>query len=78
VFPIFYLPLLDGDMAVAALLTTRNALLVVLLGWSVRQLVRLAPAPRDGRVIAERRDPHLIARSATRPDLGRDRSIRGD
>jgi hypothetical protein len=41
VFPVFYAPLLDGNMAAAALLTTRNALLIVLLGWSVRALLRL-------------------------------------
>lgn len=42
VFPVFYIPLLDGDVAVAVLLTTRNVLLIVLLGWALQKLVLLA------------------------------------
>lgn len=46
IFPVFYMPLLDGDVSAAALLTTRNALLIVLLGWSMQKLALLATAPR--------------------------------
>jgi hypothetical protein len=38
VFPIFYLPLVHGDAGAVLLLTLRNGLLVVLLGWSVAAL----------------------------------------
>jgi len=38
IFPIFYLPLVHGDAGALLLLTLRNALLVVLLGWSVLAL----------------------------------------
>jgi len=44
VFPIFYLPLVHGDAGAILLLTVRNVLLVVLLGWSVLTLWRLALA----------------------------------
>ncbi|WP_081882216.1 glycosyltransferase 87 family protein [Cryobacterium sp. MLB-32] len=42
VFPVFYLPLIDGDPFAVLLLTGRNALLIVLFGWSVRVLWSLA------------------------------------
>jgi hypothetical protein len=42
VFPIFYLPLVHGDAGAVLLLTLRNGLLVVLLGWSVLALWRAA------------------------------------
>jgi hypothetical protein len=42
VFPIFYLPLVHGDVGAVLLLTLRNGLLVVLLGWSVLALWRTA------------------------------------
>jgi Glycosyltransferase family 87 len=42
VFPIFYLPLVDGDPLALALLTLRNGLLVVLLGWAVARLAILS------------------------------------
>ena len=50
VFPVFYLPLIAGDPFALVLLTLRNGLLVVLLGWAVLALVRLVltnatPAP---------------------------------
>ena len=45
VFPIFYLPLIAGDLFSLLLLTARNGLLLVLLGWSVVALVRLARTP---------------------------------
>ena len=40
IFPIFYLPLVHGDAGALILLTLRNGLLVVLLGWSVLNLWR--------------------------------------
>ncbi|MBB5641845.1 glycosyltransferase 87 family protein [Cryobacterium roopkundense] len=42
VFPVFYLPLIDGALFAVLLLTVRNALLVVLFGWSLRVLWGLA------------------------------------
>ena len=49
VFPIFYRQLADLNPAVALGLAARNVLLVVVLGWAVRELVRIgrgrAPAP---------------------------------
>lgn len=44
VFPIFYLPLVHGDAGAVLILTLRNGLLVVLLGWSVVALWRAARA----------------------------------
>jgi hypothetical protein len=44
VFPIFYLPLVHADAGAVLLLTLRNGLLVVLLGWSVGALWRAAGA----------------------------------
>jgi hypothetical protein len=53
IFPIFYLPLVHGDAGAILLLTLRNALLLVLLGWSVLALWRAAfagsPASAFGR-----------------------------
>lgn len=46
VFPIFYLPLIAGDLFSLLLLTARNGLLMVLFGWSVLALVKLARRPR--------------------------------
>ncbi len=46
VFPILYIPLTEGDMGVAALLTARNGLLVAVLVWAVAQLWAMARAPR--------------------------------
>ncbi|QNE36662.1 glycosyltransferase 87 family protein [Leifsonia shinshuensis] len=42
IFPILYIPLTDGDPVVAAILTVRNALFIVLLGWSIRRLFALS------------------------------------
>jgi hypothetical protein len=42
VFPIFYLPLVHGDPGAVLLLTLRNGLLVLLLGWSMVALWRHA------------------------------------
>ncbi|TFD70855.1 glycosyltransferase 87 family protein [Cryobacterium gelidum] len=56
IFPIFYLPLIDGDLFSLLLLTVRNALLIVLFSWSVTDLARLArPAPRRDALIVGRR-----------------------
>lgn len=46
IFPVFYMPLADGNIGAVLLLTVRNALLVVLFGWAVWRLWRLA-APAD-------------------------------
>jgi len=50
VFPIFYMPLVNGSRYAAILLTSRNVLLVVLLGWTIMRLVAL------GRTVGERND----------------------
>ncbi len=44
IFPIFYLPLVHGDAGALLLLTLRNGLLMVMLGWSVLGLWRTARA----------------------------------
>ncbi len=49
VFPILYMPLIAGDPTVAAILTLRNMLVIVLLVWAIRELVRLG-----GRAAAQR------------------------
>ena len=41
VFPVFYMPLVNGSRYAAVLLTSRNALLVILLGWTIMRLVAL-------------------------------------
>ncbi|WP_166789588.1 glycosyltransferase 87 family protein [Cryobacterium fucosi] len=58
IFPVFYLPLVDGDPFAVLLLTVRNALLVVMLGWSVLALA--------GLVRSTPRAPGLGARSGAR------------
>ncbi|TFD07487.1 glycosyltransferase 87 family protein [Cryobacterium sp. TMT1-66-1] len=57
IFPIFYLPLIDGDLFSLLLLTARNALLVVLFGWSVKHLARLAWAAPGREILARRTLP---------------------
>ena len=42
IFPIFYLPLLDGDPAALLLLTVRNALMIAMFAWTVQRLWMLA------------------------------------
>jgi hypothetical protein len=55
VFPVFYMPLIAGDIGALLLLTLRNGLLVVLLGWSVAALWRMAaPGPRAAVPVRER------------------------
>jgi hypothetical protein len=46
VFPVFYLPLIHGDIGAVTLLTLRNGLLVVLLGWSMMALWRMTGPSR--------------------------------
>ena len=41
IFPIFYMPLVHGSRSALMLLSARNVLLVVLLGWAVMRLVSL-------------------------------------
>ncbi|WP_104191708.1 glycosyltransferase 87 family protein [Cryobacterium sp. Y82] len=64
IFPIFYLPLIDGDPFSLLLLTARNALLVVLLGWAITALARMAWA-------APEREAHIGARRALPVGQGR-------
>ncbi|MBC7442297.1 MAG: DUF2029 domain-containing protein [Ramlibacter sp.] len=56
IFPIFYLPLIDGDPFAVLLLTGRNLLLLVLFGWSVRVLWGLARGTEAVRVPERERD----------------------
>ena len=46
VFPVFYLPLIAGNLMSVTLLTMRNGLLVLLFGIAVLRLVQLARTPR--------------------------------
>ena len=46
VFPVFYLPLIAGNLLAVTLLTVRNGLLVLLFGIAVMRLVQLARTPR--------------------------------
>jgi hypothetical protein len=55
VFPILYMPLIAGDPGVALLLTGRNVLLVVLLGWAVRELISLGARAAGAEPRFERR-----------------------
>ncbi len=41
IYPLFYTPLIHANPVMAAVLTTRNALLVALLVWTVRRIWRL-------------------------------------
>jgi hypothetical protein len=55
VFPVFYMPLIAGDIGALLLLTLRNGLLVLLLGWSVAALWRMAaPGQRAAVPVRER------------------------
>lgn len=62
IFPVFYLPLIDGDPAVLILLTARNALLIVMLGWSVLRLWMLARAGETEPALAASRVAPTAAR----------------
>ncbi|WP_230854600.1 glycosyltransferase 87 family protein [Arthrobacter terrae] len=46
IYPLFYTPLIHANPVMAAVLTARNVLLVVLLYWSIRRTVELARRPR--------------------------------
>jgi hypothetical protein len=61
VFPIFYMPLVNGSRYAAILLTSRNILLVMLLGWTIMRLVSLGTAARRRRDFSAIR-PALFAR----------------
>jgi hypothetical protein len=50
VFPVFYMPLIAGDIGALLLLTLRNGLLVLLLGWSVAALWRMAASGQRAAV----------------------------
>ena len=58
IFPIFYLPLIAGDLLAILLLTLRNALLLVLFVWSIATLGKMAGRPVGCR---EQRSPHVTA-----------------
>ncbi|CAM3158669.1 hypothetical protein PSET11_00110 [Arthrobacter ulcerisalmonis] len=45
IYPLFYTPLIHAHPVMAAILTTRNVLLVVLLWWSVRRTAELGRKP---------------------------------
>jgi hypothetical protein len=62
VFPIFYMPLVHGSRYAAILLTSRNILLVMLLGWTIMRLVSLGTAARTRRDFSAIR-PALFARA---------------
>jgi hypothetical protein len=55
VFPILYMRLIHGDPFVALLLTSRNVLVVVLLGWAVRELIYLGARAAGSEPRHERR-----------------------
>jgi hypothetical protein len=56
VFPILYLPLVAGNAGAAAILTTRNTLVIVLFGWAVGRLWSMTRrVPADGALAARRR-----------------------
>jgi uncharacterized membrane protein len=46
IFPIFYMPLVHGSRSALMLLSVRNVLLVVLLGWAISRLVSLGNKTR--------------------------------
>ncbi len=50
IFPILYIPLIDGNVAAATVLTLRNLLLLVLFGWAIARLFALRRG--DGRIIS--------------------------
>lgn len=50
VFPVFYMPLVNGSRYAAILLTSRNALLVILLAWTIMRLISLGK-PHPGAAI---------------------------
>ena len=64
VFPIFYMPLIDGNPVVALMLTGRNMLVVVLLGWAVREIIYLGARAAGAEPRFERRAREREQRSA--------------
>ncbi|MFO7690203.1 MAG: hypothetical protein R6W83_06565 [Cryobacterium sp.] len=57
VFPVFYLPLVAGNLPALLLLTARNALLVVLFGGALLHLIALARRHAPARAGTERTEP---------------------
>ena len=50
IYPLFYTPLIHANPIMAGVLTLRNVLLVILLGWTVRRIWQLgAPAAAAAR-----------------------------
>jgi hypothetical protein len=52
IFPIFYMPLVNGSRFAALLLTSRNVFLVVLLGWAVMRLIDMGKKQSSSGVLA--------------------------
>lgn len=50
IYPLFYTPLIHANPLMAAVLTARNVLLVVLLWWSVQRTLELGRKARAGRL----------------------------
>lgn len=64
VFPIFYMPLVHGSRYAALLLTSRNVLLVILLGWTIMRLVALGKARAPQNAVSGTR-PALLSRMSS-------------
>ena len=52
IYPLFYTPLIHAHPVMAAVLTTRNVLLVVLLWWSVQRVAQLHRVPARSAQLA--------------------------
>ena len=60
IYPLFYTPLIHANPIMAGVLTLRNVLLVILLGWTVRRIWQLgaptAAAARPGAPVPSAED----------------------
>ena len=65
VFPIYYLPLVGGNLFAVSLLTARNALLVAMLIWALLSVTRAAHRPEatGASHVAPIRVPKSVART---------------
>ena len=62
IFPIFYMPLVHGSRSALMLLSVRNVLLVVLLGWAVSRLVSLGKKSRvSNEILTDSRPQPALA-----------------
>jgi len=55
IFPVFYMPLVNGDPSALVLLTARNGLLIIMFGWSLVTLWRMVVAPVTSPALLSRR-----------------------